>query len=305
VQTGIAGPNRLPLTRTYPDQGHGGVSVTAVPAGTTMLPPPTLLEGRWLRQRETGAIVLNQIARANTVPDVRAGDDVRLSVGGRFTTWRVAGIARERGGNAGAYVTADGFAQAMGQQPRANQLRIATSRHDERTRTAVADAATEALTAAGVDVESAVSVNRSDVVTEGHLGPVIAILLAIAVAMGVVGGIGLASTMSANILDRTREFGVMHAIGASPATVRRIVIGEGVFTALASCVAAAIPALALTALVGAGLGNLFMSAPLPFRVSTVAVGIWIALVLLGAALATDAAATRASRLTIREALAYL
>jgi len=33
--------------------------------------------------------------------------------------------------------------------------------------------------------------------------------------------------------------------------------------------------------------------------------LWLALVILGGALATDAAATRASRLTVREALAYL
>jgi putative ABC transport system permease protein len=33
--------------------------------------------------------------------------------------------------------------------------------------------------------------------------------------------------------------------------------------------------------------------------------IWIAVVLLGAVLATDAAATRASRITVREALAHL
>ena len=46
-----------------------------------------------------------------------------------------------------------------------------------------------------------------------------------------VGLIGLASTMSANILDRTREFGVMHAIGARPKTVRRIVVAEGVLLA--------------------------------------------------------------------------
>jgi hypothetical protein len=56
---------------------------------------------------------------------------------------------------------------------------------------------------------------------------------------------------------------------------------------------------------GVGLGNLFFSAPLPFRVSLPAVGIWTALVVLGAVLATEAAATRAFRLTVREALAYL
>jgi putative ABC transport system permease protein len=36
-----------------------------------------------------------------------------------------------------------------------------------------------------------------------------------------------------------------------------------------------------------------------------AVGIWVALVILGSILATDAAASRASRITVREALTYL
>jgi putative ABC transport system permease protein len=135
-------------------------------------------------------------------------------------------------------------------------------------------------------------------------------LLGIALPLGVVGVIGLAATMSTNILDRTREFGVMHAIGARPKAVRRIVTAEGVFLALASLFVAALPtlaltALALTALLGAGPGSLFFSAPMPYRISPLAIGIWTSLVILGAILATEAAATRASRLTVREALAYL
>jgi putative ABC transport system permease protein len=305
IPSGVAGPGQLPITRTYPDQGHGRVQVTAIPAGTTTFRTPKLLEGRWLNPGETGAVVLNQITRNNTVPGIGAGDPVQLLIGGEPTTWRVVGLVEERMGAGGVYATAAGFAAATGQPPRANQLRIATTSHDEPTRTAVADAVTTTLTGAGVKVNSAASVSRSEAISEGHMGPIVTIVLAIAVAMGVVGAIGLASTMSTNILDRTREFGVMHAIGARPKTVRRIVVAEGVFLALTSCLVAVIPALGLTALLGAGLGNLFFSAPLPFRVSVLAVGIWLALAVLGGALATDAAATRASRITIREALAYL
>jgi putative ABC transport system permease protein len=305
VPTGLAGPGQIPVTRTYPDQGHGRVSVIAVPAGTTTFMPPKVLEGRWLNPGETGAVVLNQVARNNTVPDVRVGDTVQLLAGGTATTWRIAGIVEERGGGSAVYTTAEGLAEASGMPQRANQLRIATDRHDEATRTAVADAVDGALSDAGMDVQSAASVSRREAISEGHLGPLITIVLAIAVAMGVIGGIGLASTMSANVLDRTREFGVMHAIGARPRTVRRLVTAEGVFVALASCLVAVIPALALTAVLGAGLGNLFLSAPLPFRISPLAIGIWIALVVLGAILATEAAATRASRITVREALAYV
>jgi len=302
---GVSGPQQFPITRTYPDQGHGGVSVTAVPGDTAMFTSPKLLEGRWLNPGETGAIVLNQIARADTVPGIGAGDTVQLEVGEESTTWRVVGIAEERGGSGGTYVTAEGLAQAMGRPLLVNTLRIATDSHDEQTRTAVADAVNKRLTDAGIAVQSAASVGQQEASTEGHTGPIILVLLAIAIAMAVVGCIGLASTMSANILDRTREFGVMHAIGARPKTVRRIVIAEGVFLALASCLLAILPTLGLTAIMGAGLGNLFMDAPLPYRVSILAAGIWAALVILGAILATDAAATRASRLTVREALAYL
>jgi putative ABC transport system permease protein len=302
---GVAEPGRIGITRTYPDQGHGSVAVTAIPAGTTMMTPPRLLEGRWLQPGETGAVVLNQIARANTIPDIRAGDTVQLSVGGHPTTWRVVGIAEEMFVGTGAYVTTDGYAQATGRPDQANVLRIATDRHDEQTRTAVADTVERVLTDASVKVRSAASIGQMETASTGHLLPITVILLAIAVAMGVVGCIGLASTMSVNVLERTREFAIMHAIGARAATVRRLVIAEGIFTALASCLAAAVPALALTAAMGAGLGNLFMYAPLPFRVSLPAVGIWIAVVVLGATLATTAPASRASRLTVREALAYL
>jgi len=306
AQTGVAGPGQIPVTRTYPDQGHGRVSVTGLPAGGTMLPPPKLLEGRWLNPGETGAVVLNQVTRNNTVPNVGAGDTVQLIVGGKPTTWRVVGIAQERqGGGGGVYATAEGFADAMGQPQQANQLRIATNSHDEQTRQVVADAVDNTLTDAGTEVKSAASISRSEAISEGHLGPIILILLGIALPLGVVGVIGLASTMSANILDRTREFGVMHAIGARPKAVRRIVVAEGVFMALASCLVAVLPALALTAVLGAALGNLFFSAPLPYRISMLAAGVWTALVILGAVLATEAAATRASRLTVREALAYL
>ena len=147
--------------------------------------------------------------------------------------------------------------------------------------------------------------DEADAAAAGHLGPILLILLGIALPLGVIGLIGLASTMSANILDRTREFGVMHAIGALPRTVRRVVVAEAVFLALISVLVAVVPALILTAVLGAGLGNLFMNAPLPYRISFLAAGIWIALVALGAVLASDAAATRASRLTVREALSYL
>jgi putative ABC transport system permease protein len=305
TSAGVSGPGDLPVTRTYPDQGHGGTFVTAYPADTTMLVRPPLRQGRWLDPGETGVIVLSQVTLANTGLDAHPGDSVQLRIGGESTSWRIVGIVEERADGGGAYVTAEGMAQATDQPPRSNNLRIATDQHDETTRQTVADAVGRALADAGFDERSADSVARHEAATGGHLAPILIILLATALPMGLIGCIGLASTMSANVLERTREFGVMHAIGARPKAVRRVVVAEGVLVALVSCLVAALPALGLTAALGALLGDLFFNAPLPFRFSVLAAGIWTALVVLGAMLATEAAASRASRLTVREALAYL
>src|SRR5262249_18218986 len=70
-------------------------------------------------------------------------------------------------------------------------------------------------------------------------------------------------------------------------------------------IVAAGPTFGLTAVLGAGMGNLFMSAPLPFRISIAATIIWVAVAVLGAVLATEAAASRASRPTVRGPLSFL
>jgi putative ABC transport system permease protein len=132
--------------------------------------------------------------------------------------------------------------------------------------------------------------------------PLILVFLGLAIAISVVGFAGLTSTMSTNVLERTREFGVMSAIGAAASTVRGLVVLEGVFIAVMSCVVMAILAPLLTALM---ISNLSLPVGTPFQVSVLGIVIWIVVVVLGAVLATLAPALRASRLTVREALAYL
>jgi len=303
VQTSVIPPGQqISVTRTYPDQGHGSIAVTVIPPDSSLITPPPLLEGRWLRPNETGAVVISQAILREDLPDVRSGDTIQLSIGGRITGWLVVGIAESVGGHGGGiFMTEDGFKVATGRsQP--NLLRIVTDNHDEETRTNVAQAADRILTDAGIVVRSAGSVSRSEAAGAGHMLPLIFVFLGISVAMGVVGFAGLASTMSTNVLERTREFGVMSAIGAPASTVRRLVVLEGIFIAVVSCVIAVIPALLLTAVM---IGNLFLPVSVPFQISVPGVVIWVVVVVLGAALATLAPAYRASRLTVREALTYL
>ena len=302
ITTSIQNAGEINVTRTYPDQGHGSLSLSAVPPSTSMLIPPHITEGRWLSPDDIDTVVLPSSIR-QTMPDVKAGDSVQLSVDDRPTTWRVIGIAGGMGGSCPC-VTQKGFERASERQDQANVVRIITDQHDKATRVAVGQAIAQALTTAGIKHQEPRSIDTVVASTEGHSVILVGVILLIASTIGIVGLIGLGSTMSTNVIERTREFGVMKAIGASGSIIRRLVVFEGIFIAAVSCVVAAIPAIALTWAMGAGLGNLFLGTPIPLEVSAPGIAIWILVVVLGAALATLAPASQASRLTVREALAY-
>jgi len=301
--TSIQNVGDVSVTRTYPDQGHGSLGLSAIPATTSMLIPPRLVEGRWLNPDDTNAVVLPSTVR-QTLPDVQVGDSVQLAVDDRPTTWRVIGIAGGMGGSCPC-VTQTGFEVASGQPGQANVVRITTEQPDPEMRVAAGQAAARALAAAGIKSLEPRTIDAVVATTEGHSIILVGVILLIASTIGIVGMIGLGSTMSTNVLERTREFGVMKAIGATGAAIQRLVVFEGIFIAALSCVVAVLPAIALTWAMGAGLGSLFLGTPIPLAVSVPGIITWILVVIIGAALATLAPATQASRLTVREALAYL
>jgi putative ABC transport system permease protein len=303
ISTSVQNVGEINVTRTYPDQGHGSLSLSAIPPSTSMLIPPKLTKGRWLDPDDIDAVVLPSSIR-QTMPDMKVGDSVQLSVEDRPTTWRVIGITGGMGGSCPC-VTQKGFERASVRQDQANVVRIISDQHDKEARVAIGQEVARALAEAGIQSLEPRTIDAAIATTEGHSIILVGVILLIASSIGLVGLIGLGSTMSTNVIERTREFGVMKAIGASGSTIRRLVVFEGVFIAAVSCVVAVLPAVALTWAIGAGLGNLFLSTPIPFEVSAPGIVIWIFVVIVGAAIATLAPASQAARLTVREALAYL
>ena len=68
----------------------------------------------------------------------------------------------------------------------------------------------------------------------GITAVVVSFMTVMAVLIAVVGGLGLMSTMSINVMERTREIGVMRAIGASNSDIQSIVIVEGMVIGMIS-----------------------------------------------------------------------
>jgi putative ABC transport system permease protein len=138
-----------------------------------------------------------------------------------------------------------------------------------------------------------------------HVAVLIRMLLAMAALMALVGMLGLASTMGINVLERTREIGVMKTIGATPRLIGRLVIAEALVVAVSSWGVASALAVPLTALIGKTVGMLSFRVPLPMVVDVAAALGWLALVLVFAIVAALLPAHRASRLTVWGALGHV
>jgi len=124
------------------------------------------------------------------------------------------------------------------------------------------------------------------------------------VLVAVVGSIGLMSTMSINVVERTREIGVMRAIGATAATIVGVFVVEGVLVGVLSWLLAvplsAPGAYALNSVVGQAIVRI----PLDFAYSVSGVLLWLLIVVILSALASLWPALRATRVSVRESLAY-
>jgi putative ABC transport system permease protein len=297
-QTAFAQEGRIDVMRTYPDRGHGSFALYGVPPQTGMIRFP-IVEGRWLQEGDIDAVVLTP-SLMRQIPQAKVGDRVLLSIEGGATEWRIVGVALQVGGN-GAYVTSAGYERASGMRGMGGDVLVAAAPGEDRGR--VVRAAESALDAAGIGLERGMPLERLHVAMIGHVEVPVAMLIAASVLLALIGGIGLASMMTINVLERTRELGVMKAIGATPRTILTIVSAESVFIAAVSWVFALILALPLIRGIGL-LGARMFGAPLPFTVSASGAAGWLGLVLVIALVASAAPALRAARLVVREALAY-
>lgn len=298
----LASASGVPLSRTYPDGGHGSFTLTAVPENTQLI-DFELRSGRWLEPGESEGLVLNQLAASRVGLD-SVGQRVEILVEGRSTTWLVVGIVEEVAAPATAYVSATAFTRKTGQALRSLRIATGTERDPKTTRAAIVQIE-RSLEAQGARIIASIPLELLFNAMGAHVVVLIESLLGLAVLMAIVSVVALSSSMSTNVVERTREFGVLRAIGARPSQIRRIVLGEGVFIALLSLPLALFFALLLAAVVGQVVGLLSFGIALPLDMAWLAVVGWSTSVVFVAVLASLLPARAAIEISVRDALSHV
>ena len=146
----------------------------------------------------------------------------------------------------------------------------------------------------------------SDIIVQITAGfnSLVFMLVGMAVLVAIVAGLGLAGTMSLNVLERTREIGVMRAVGAGNNAIRLIFMGEGVMIGILSFMVALPLSFLGTIFFSNLIGIVLFENPLPMILTPAGIIVWLVIVLSVSSVASITPAQRASQISIREAISY-
>jgi putative ABC transport system permease protein len=280
-----------------------GVGIVALPWDTALF-RPHVVAGRWLRGAGSVEVVLNRSA-ADLYGHPEIGSLVNVDASGKTIQAELAGIIDELE-KPKIYIDRFNYDAVFNPQHSVNSLMLVA--HDKRF---------DQVMALKRDVETVIEQSNLDVlyvmsqaervrVIADHLDIVLTILVALSLLVLLVSAMGMGSAMAIGIQERTREIGIMRAIGATPSIVFRRFVGEGMQLGVASIVTGLVVAWPLGAGASAAFGRLMLGedARLRFAFSPTGLSIVVVVTLAFAWMASRAPARRAMRIPTCDALAY-
>ena len=239
-------------------------------------------------------------------PDIQPGDKISLKLANdQEEEWTVSGIFRFTNQLTDVFGYADyqSIARMQNMPDQAPIFRIGTTADSLEMQSVHARLIDDHLRAAGFKVSSVDAGLATLTDASEGINILIGFLFSMALLTALVGSIGLTGTMGMNVLERTREIGVMRAIGAVDAEIMKSVIIEGMVIGFMSWVIGGILSFPFSTILLYFLSIAF-SAPIPLSYTINGFVIWLIAVLILSAVASVIPARSAARLTIREVLAY-
>ena len=279
------------------------LNIFGPPAGSDLV-QPIVVQGRWVQVGDEQKIAVSENV-LSYYPGLKPGDYLHIKINGKEEDWQVVGIFKfvNREGVL-AYTTYDYLAHKNDQANQAASFRVVTDQHNRPYQDHVAELLDANLRSHGLKVLQTEAGRASLDTAVDSLSILVTFLLIMAVLTAIVGAMGLTGTMGMNVLERTREIGIMRAIGADDHAVMRTVIAEGVVIGMISFVLAVILSIPFTYLLSTIVSLAVFETPIDVIFTFAGYGIWLALVLVLSTLASIVPARNAARMTIREVLAY-
>jgi len=288
----------------YPDGTTADNITIMAPPVNSKLVFPILVAGRWLQPGDKQAITVSE-GILSKFPGLKPGGTLRLKVNGDEDDWLVVGVFKfvNQQGTI-AYSTYEYISTLTHITDHAYTYRIVTSQHDPASQQMMADRIDVYFRAQGFHVNQTRTGESTLRTASDSLDILVTFLLIMALLTALVGSIGLTGTMGMNVLERTREIGVMRSIGAVDREIMRTVIVEGLVIGGLSWMLGALLSFPITWLLSYIISSAIFHSQIAVHFTFTGFLIWLLVVLALSAVASILPARNAARLTIREVLAY-
>jgi putative ABC transport system permease protein len=279
--------------------------IIAPPTNTALL-DPDMVAGRWLLPGEKEAVVVSD-SIYKFYPDLQPGDRIRIKVQGqRVEEWAVVGIFRfvSMAGDTLAYADFDYIADLLDLPNQAYSYRVITDVHTLERQKEIAQVLDKYLTERGFQVNAVIAGLIIQEDNSKAIDILVVFLMIMALLTAFVGSIGLTGTMGMNVLERTREIGVMRAIGAVDLEIVKSVVIEGMMIGLITWFLAIGLSFPISEILLKIISDSMMGSSMDLTFTSEGVFIWLGVVTLLSIAASLLPARNAARLTINEVLAY-
>jgi len=278
-----------------------GVGIVALPFNTDLIGFRSI-KGRWLNGQADPEIVMNKEAAA-MYDDPMIGSVHTVRVRGKQLKAKLVGIVDE-------------FEKPKIYMDKGQYDSFANSNHYINSLMFVAkDKSFDKVMALKKDIEKAIAPSNLHVlyvmmqaervkIIYDHLKIILVTIVFFALLVLVVSAIGMASATSINIMERTREIGVLRAIGATPGIIYNLFIAEGMIVSVFSISLGLLLSWPLSIVASRFFGNLMLAVELHSSLSGIGLLITLIATLVFGWLASRIPARKAVKVSTHEALSY-
>jgi putative ABC transport system permease protein len=283
-----------------------GTNIEGIPAGSDFF-QPLMVDGRWFGAQDQRVVVIPREAAEKH--HIRIGDWVTLNLGelGK-DTWLVIGTYEPvfaSGFTADTiYAPLQALYASTKKQNQGAMLYVRTSEHTPAFEAAVTRQLKDLFEARNLKVVQSQTEAELRQTYEFQFSTVTTMLFALSIIVAIVGGIALTGALSIGVIERTKEIGVLRAIGARSHSILGIFILEGMLQGVLSWLAAVPVSLLFSQPLSNALGHAMFGATLDYQYNWPAVAIWLGVILVISILASILPARSATRISVRDSLAY-
>ena len=313
--TGLELWNRLPaeLSRNkvlLKQSGSLGVQLIALPVESVMY-KPLIVAGHWFENSDNDQKVLVLNAASAELNGIQVGDSINVNLLGQFNSaWQVIGLYRWFAGS--GYAVEPVYAplntiQTLTKRSEVSSFALlsanVTTLDEEKI---VADALKQVFQNNHIKLDFYTTIAKLEQrqYAKNQFRPITSMLLGLASLIASVGAIGLSGTLAIGVLQRTREIGVLRAIGASSSAIFKLFMMEGFFHGLMAWLISIPIAYFSAEPLSRKLGEIMLGIQLDFSFAFLAVWLWLGLVIVLVLLASYLPARHATRIVVRDSLSY-